>query len=147
MKRRMPISLIAAEAAIALLVIYMAIMVGLNFRFGTWRAAPFLHLAWAVPALIGIPFGYRPTWRLACAASAVFGALGAISGAFLLFGFVAAFFLKYDGSYPLPIWYFFCVLYLFLVYYLLSWSTSASYFETEKVAEPLSNNQNDALSG
>ena len=82
MRRGMPTSLIVAETAIALFVVYMAIIFGLHIRYLLleksgllYTVVPMLHLAWGITALVGIPFRRIVAWRIACIASAIFGLL------------------------------------------------------------------------
>jgi hypothetical protein len=132
----MPTSLIAAEAAIALLVVYLTVLLWLDIQYalsgesGMRRiATPLLHLAWSVTALIGIPFKCRPAWRLACGASAFFAAWGVFGGVFSLF--LALFGNSLFVSFAIRL--FSTALYLFVVHYLLSRPTSADYFVMENV--------------
>lgn len=132
----MPISLLAAEAALLLLVVYLAILLWLDFQhflLGTLRTrrtgALLLHLAWSVPALVGIPFRCRWAWRLACAASAFLGMLGVIGGVFILIlAFSGMLIFGNSSLAPLAIWSFSAALYMFVVYYCLGWPTSVTYF-------------------
>jgi len=137
----MPISLLAAEAAIALLVVYLAVILVLDIRYilsgrsGTVpTAVTFLHLAWSITALVGIPFGYRPAWRLACAASVFFGALAVFAGGVFLFLLLVG---HNDCIHP-TIWYLFVALFFLVVYRCLKQPTAVNYFGPENGIVPRS---------
>jgi len=139
MKRTMPISLLVAEAAIALLVAHTIIMLGLDIKYvvssGQSRipqaeirtAIRILHLSWSVIALIGLPFRWRIAWYVARAASIIIGILETFGGVFVLFVFLLS--EKHDPLFfRVAFWNCFFALYLFMIYYLLSRSATRSYF-------------------
>lgn len=123
----MPSSLIAAETALSLLVVYFAIRLGHSIRLGTFDIPTLLNLAWTAVAVIGIPFGSYLAWRFACAASAFIGILGVLGGMTFLFLSLTG----HDECGQFVLWSFSIALYLFMVFYLLNRPTTASYFKAE----------------
>jgi hypothetical protein len=140
MSRRMPVTLIAAEVSIALLVVNVVTTLGLDIRKAQLHAGAFLHLAWSVPAVVGIPFGHRGIWRFASVASGLLAVLGALSLVFLVFTTVVASFTAvvapndfYGGILLGALG----VLHLWVIYRLLNWPSSVSYFESENGTGPI----------
>jgi hypothetical protein len=128
MRRAMPRSLVAAEAAIGVLVVHRAVALFISLRSGNFPALSILHLSWTIPTVIGIPFGCRAVWRLAYSASAV---LAGVS----VFGAALSLFLALRGHEDFTlytIWYSCSVIYLFTTYYLLRRPAVINYFEGNK---------------
>jgi hypothetical protein len=123
MRHIMPTSLIVAEAAIGVNVVYSTVVLVLDIRYGKFPLT-IIHLAWAAFAAFGIPFRYRPAWSLACIATALLGLISA-------FGVAVSLFLGLVGSelfVPFIIWYSCCAVYYWAIYYLLRRPSVISYF-------------------
>jgi hypothetical protein len=127
MKPRMPRSLIAAQAAIGTLVVYQAVVLALDIRWGKSLAATIsiLNLVWTAVSVTGIAFKYRLAWRLACAVSVVLGGLAVVDTAvFLLLALQGR---EHFAFYT--VWYSCTAIYMLTLYYLLRRPTVVDYFK------------------
>jgi hypothetical protein len=125
MKNENPPSLIAAEAALTLFVIYNVILFCLNIHMGSIRAAPIIHLIWSLSSLIGIIFRNPTSLRLARIAIVFFVTMGTI------YEMVFLLVLRHCELHISLLWQLFVVMYLFFIYYLLRKQSTIHCFPCE----------------
>ena len=132
-KRRLPITLVAAQILIAFLIVHLAIALVLDVRLimAGGSIVRFLfyvvNLGWTVGAFLGIQFRWRIMWSIARTASALLVLLAVFSV------LVAALLLVVGGKHHVfflwsCLWFVFCAAYFFLLCCLLWSPSAAAYF-------------------